>query len=200
MTGKRIGYIRVSTVDQNPDRQLESIIVDKKFIDYASAKSTNRPQLKSMLEFVREDDVIFVHSMDRLARNLKDLKELVESLVSKKIQVHFLKENLQFSGENSATSNLVLHLMGAFAEFEYAFIRERQREGIEIAKKKGRFRGTKKKLDSEKIELLKKELLTRKSKTQIALDLHISRFTLYRYIHKIKEEENKDNHTLDLSL
>ena len=125
MSGKRIGYIRVSTTDQNPDRQLENIPLDKKFIDYASAKSTNRPQLKSMLEFVREDDIIIVHSMDRLARNLKDLKDLVDGLVTRKIQVHFLKENLQFSGENSATSNLVLHLMGAFAEFEYAFIREK---------------------------------------------------------------------------
>ena len=189
MNGKRIGYIRVSTTDQNPDRQLENIPLDKKFIDYASAKSTNRPQLKSMLEFVREDDIIIVHSMDRLARNLKDLKELVDGLVNRKIQVHFLKENLQFSGENSATSNLVLHLMGAFAEFEYAFIRERQREGIEIAKKKGKFKGTTKKLNAEKIETLKKELLIRKSKSQIAADLGISRFTLYRYIDQIKKEE-----------
>lgn len=198
MTGKRIGYIRVSTVEQNPDRQLESITVDKKFIDYASAKSTNRPQLRSMLEFVREDDVIFVHSMDRLARNLKDLKDLVDELISKKIQVHFLKENLQFSGENSATSNLVLHLMGAFAEFEYAFIRERQREGIEIAKKKGKFKGTTKKLDAAKIEIMKKDLLTRKTKTQIAIDLGISRFTLYRYMDEIKERENKCSHQSDL--
>ena len=189
MNGKRIGYIRVSTTDQNPDRQLENIPLDKKFIDYASAKSTNRPQLKAMLEFVREDDIIIVHSMDRLARNLKDLKDLVDGLVNRKIQVHFLKENLQFSGENSATSNLVLHLMGAFAEFEYAFIRERQREGIEIAKKKGKFKGTTKKLNAEKIETLKKELLIRKSKSQIAADLGISRFTLYRYIDQIKKEE-----------
>lgn len=193
MNGKRIGYIRVSTTDQNPDRQLENIPLDKKFIDYASAKSTNRPQLMSMLEFAREDDIIIVHSMDRLARNLKDLKDLVDGLVNRKIQVHFLKENLQFSGENSATSNLVLHLMGAFAEFEYAFIRERQREGIEVAKKKGKFRGTTKKLNAEKIETLKSELLTRKSKSQIALDLGISRFTLYRYIDKLKEEELPKN-------
>jgi DNA invertase Pin-like site-specific DNA recombinase len=127
--------------------------------------------------------------MDRLARNLKDLKDLVDGLVTRKIQVHFLKENLKFCEENSATSNLVLHLMGAFAEFEYAFIRERQREGIEIAKKKGKFRGTAKKLNHEKIETLKSELLTRKSKSQIAIDLGISRFTLYRYIDKIKQEE-----------
>ncbi len=185
MNGKRIGYIRVSTTDQNPERQLENVQVDKKFIDYASAKSTNRPQLKALLEFVREDDVVIVHSMDRLARNLRDLKELVDGLVQKKIQVQFLKENLQFNGENSAASNLILHLMGAFAEFEYAFIKERQREGIAVAKKQGKFKGMKKKLDAEKIEILKQELQTRKSKSKIAEELGISRFTLYRYMENL---------------
>lgn len=195
MVGKTIGYIRVSTTDQNPDRQLENVKLDKKFIDYASAKSTNRPQLKMMLDFVREDDIVMVHSMDRFARNVKDLKELVETLVNKKVQVHFLKENLQFTGESSAASNLVLHMMGAFAEFEYAFIKERQREGIEIAKRKGRFRGKVMKLDDEKIEILKKELQTRKSKTKIAKELGISRFTLYRYIQRIEEDEKKQKET-----
>lgn len=191
MTGKRVGYIRVSTVDQNPDRQLEGVALDKKFVDYASAKSCNRPNLQAMLEFVREDDIVIVHSMDRLARNLKDLKALVDGFIARKIHVHFMKENLQFTGENSAASNLVLHLMGAFAEFEYAFIRERQREGVEIAKKKGRFKGREKKLNSEKIEILKSQLLIRKTKTQIAKDLGISRFTLYRYIDRIREDEDK---------
>ena len=188
-TGKRIGYIRVSTTDQNPDRQLEGIHLDKKFIDYASAKSTDRPQLKVMLDFVREDDIIIVHSMDRLARNLKDLKNLVEELVNKNIQVHFLKENLQFSGENSAASNLILHLMGAFAEFEYAFIIERQREGIAIAKKNGRYNGRICKLNAQKIEILENELKTRKTKTQIAQELGISRTTLHRYLEKIQQKK-----------
>lgn len=188
MTGKRIGYIRVSTVEQNPDRQLEGMHLDKRFVDYASAKSTDRPQLKQMLEFVREDDSVVVHSMDRFARNLRDLKELVDGLVKRKVTVEFVKENLIFSGEQSATSNLVLHLMGAFAEFEYAFIKERQREGIEIAKRKGRFRGGTKKIDAEKLEILRRELLTRKTKSQIAVDLGVSRFTLYRYINQINQE------------
>lgn len=182
MNGKRIGYIRVSTTDQNPDRQLEHIPLDKKFIDFASAKSTNRPQLNNMLEFVREDDVVLVHSMDRLARNVTDLRALVKLLVSKKIQVHFIKENLIFNGDESAMSNLLLSVMGAFAEFEYAFIRERQREGIIIAKRQGRYKGTKKKLDEAKIEILKKELMTRKSKGKISQELGVSRYTLYRYI------------------
>ncbi len=186
MTGKRIGYVRVSTNEQNPDRQLENIPLDKKFIDYASAKSTNRPQLKAMLDFVREDDIVIIHSMDRLARNLTDLKNIVDHLISKKIQVHFIKENLQFNGESSPISNLMLHLMGAFAEFEYAFIMERQREGIAIARTRGRFGGSKKKLNAEKIEILRKELLTRKTKTQIAKELGISRFCLYNYIKEIE--------------
>lgn len=193
MTGKRIGYVRVSTTDQNPDRQLENVPLDKKFIDYASAKSVKRPQLSAMLEFVREDDIIFVHSMDRLARNLKDLKNLVESLINNNIQVHFLKENIKFSKDVSAMSNLMLHLMGAFAEFEYAFIRERQREGVEIAKRNGKFKGRVKKLNAQKIELLKKDLLIRKTKTQIAKDLGICRFTLYRYINSIEKEEVQRN-------
>jgi len=191
MSGKRIGYVRVSTFEQNPDRQLVDVVVDKKFTDYASAKSTNRPQLKAMIEFVREDDVIFVHSMDRLARNLTDLRNLVNHFITNKIQVVFIKENLKFNGEESAMSNLLLSLMGAFAEFEYAFIKERQKEGIKEAKKQGKFKGSKKKLDAPKLEILREKLKTRDSKSKIARDLGISRFTLYRYLEKItplKEE------------
>lgn len=185
MTGKRIGYIRVSTSDQNPDRQLENILLDKKFIDYASAKSTDRPQLKLMLEFVREDDIVIVHSMDRLARNLRDLRFLVDNLVSRHIKVHFVKENLTFDGNDSSMSNLLLSIMGAFAEFEHDFIKERQREGVAVAKALGKFKGGKKKLSQEKIEILKRDMLTRKSRSQIAEELGVSRFTLYKYMKKI---------------
>ena len=188
MTGKRIGYIRVSAGDQNPERQLESIPLDKKFVDYSSAKSTDRPQLKAMLEFVREDDIVIVHSMDRLARNLKDLRNLVDKLIEKSIQVQFIKENLIFSGNDNPTSNLMLSLIGAIAEFEHAFIKERQREGIVIAKKKGKFSGRKKKLDESKIEILKKELQTRKSISQISKELGVSRVTLHRYITNLKRK------------
>lgn len=191
MTGKRIGYIRVSTVDQNPDRQLEGISLDKKFIDYASAKSTDRPQLKAMLEFLREDDIVIVHSMDRLARRVKDLKFLVDYLVEKKIQVQFIKENLIFNSEKSITATLVLHVMGAFAEFEYEASRERQREGIEEAKKKGKFKGRKKKLSLEKIEQIKEEMQTRRTKVSIAQRLGISRACLYRYLEEIEKKQQQ---------
>lgn len=182
MTGKRIGYIRVSTLQQNPDRQLEGIQLDRKFVDYASAKSTDRPQLKSLIDFVREQDTVIVHSMDRMARNVFDLRKIVTCLNSKKVQVHFLKENLMFNGNDSSMSNLMLTLMGAFAQFELDFIRERQAEGIEIAKKKGKFAGRKPKLTSEKIEFIEREMQTRKPKSQIAKELGISRNILYRYL------------------
>lgn len=189
MTGKRIGYRRVSSADQNPARQLEGIELDKIFTDYASAKSTERPQLKLMLDYVREDDIIFIHSMDRFARNVKDLRNLVDGLCSRKIQVHFIKENLLFNGEDSSMSNLLLSIMGAFAEFEYEFIKERQREGIDAAKKLGRFRGGKLKLSIEKLELLKKEMQGRKSKSLIARELGISRSSIYKYLEMIREHD-----------
>lgn len=182
MTGKRIGYIRVSTTDQNPDRQLEGIQIDKKFIDYASAGSTNRPQLQMMLEFVREDDIVIVHSMDRLARNLMDLRKLVSSLVARKVQVHFMKENMQFNGCDSAMANLMLSIMGAFAEFEHSFIRERQKEGIDIAKKAGKFKGGQTKLTSEKTIRLREMLQNKRRKADIARELGVSRASVYKYM------------------
>lgn len=182
MTGKRIGYIRVSTQDQNPDRQLEGMTLDKRFIEYSSAKSTNRPQLKLLLDFIREDDIVMVHSMDRLARNLKDLRTLVDEMVSKGAQVQFLKENLTFNGSDSAMARLLLSVMGAFAEFEHAFIKERQMEGILIAQAKGRYKGRQRKLNDKMISILKEELTTCKNKKKIAAELGISRPTLYRYM------------------
>ncbi len=185
MTGQRIGYIRVSGVDQNPDRQLSGIELDRKFVEYASAKSLDREELKSMLQFVRSGDIIIIHSMDRLARNLKDLKNVVDELIKRKIKVQFIKENLTFTSENSPLSNLMLNLMGAFAEFEHSFIDERRREGIEVAKRLGKYKGSKSKMTDELIEKLKNALQTRDSKTKIAQDLGISRFALYSYMRKL---------------
>ena len=189
MSGKRIGYIRVSMPSQNPDRQLEGVALDKRFIEHASAKSIDRPQLQLLLDYIREDDCVLVHSMDRLARNVKDLKTIVDTLVNQGVQVHFVKEGLIFNRESNAISNLMLHLMGAFAEFEHAFILERQREGIEIAKKLGKFKGGTKKITGEKMQYLISQLPTRKSKSLIAKELGVSRFTLYKYIREIQKKE-----------
>jgi len=187
--GKIIGYTRVSTYLQNPQRQLEDMALDKKFVDYASAASTDRPELKILLDYVREDDTVVIHSMDRLARNVKDLRRIVDELISKKVKIQFIKENLTFDGEGSAMSNLILSLFGAFAEFEYNFIKERQMEGIAIAKREGKFRGGQRKLNAEKLEILKTELEKgRKSKGTIARELGIGREALYPYIREIEKQ------------
>lgn len=144
MHGQRIGYIRVSTLDQNPDRQLEGVQLSKVFIDKASGKDTQRPQLEALLSYVREGDTLVVHSMDRLARNLDDLRRMVQQLTGRGVRIEFVKESLAFTGEDSPMANLLLSVMGAFAEFERALIRERQREGISLAKQRGVYRGRKK--------------------------------------------------------
>ena len=136
MKGQRIGYIRVSSFDQNPERQLEHEHLDSTFSDKASGKDVYRPQLKELLLFAREGDIVVVHSMDRLARNLDDLRTLVKNFTQRGISIQFIKEGLTFTDEDSPMSNLLLSVMGAFAEFERALIKERQREGIEIAKKR----------------------------------------------------------------
>src|ERR1700722_16457669 len=115
---KRVGYIRVSSLDQNTDRQLEGQDLDKIFTDKASGKDTNRPQLKAALDYIREGDVLVVHSMDRLARSLDDLRRMVLDLTKKGIHVQFVKENLLFTGEDSPMSHLLLALLGAVAYFE----------------------------------------------------------------------------------
>lgn len=137
MKGQRIGYVRVSSFDQNPERQLEQVQVDKVFIDKASGKGTQRPELDTLLSFVRDGDTVVVHSMDRLARNLDDLRRLVQKLTKRGVPIDFVKESLTFTGKDSPMANLMLSVMGAFAEFERALIRERQREGIALAKQRG---------------------------------------------------------------
>ena len=182
MSGKRIGYVRVSSFDQNPERQLEGIQVDRVFTDKASGKDTQRPQLDMLLDFVREDDTVVVHSMDRLARNLDNLRKLVQDLTGRGIQVEFVKERLIFTGEDSPMANLMLSVMGSFAEFERALIRERQREGITLAKQRGAYRGRKRSLNSEQVTELKRRVMAGEQKTLIARNFGISRETLYQYL------------------
>ena len=141
MKGQRIGYVRVSTFDQNVDRQLDGQSLDRIFTDKASGKDINRPELDAMLAFAREGDTVVVHSMDRLARNLDDLRKLVQSLTKRGVRIEFVKESLAFSGEDSPMANLMLSVMGAFAEFERALIRERTKAGLASARTKGRVGG-----------------------------------------------------------
>jgi DNA invertase Pin-like site-specific DNA recombinase len=147
-----VAYIRVSSVQQNTDRQLVDVERDKEFIEKVSAKDTERPQLKAMLEHVREGDTVVVHSMDRLARNTKDLLEIVETLKAKGVSVKFIKENLAFTaGTDNSMNNLLLTMLGAVAQFERELMLERQREGIEAAKAKGKFKGRKATIDGDAI-------------------------------------------------
>ena len=180
--GQRIGYVRVSTFDQNPDRQLEGIQVDRTFTDKASGKDVHREQLDALLDFARSGDTVIVHSMDRLARNLDDLRRIVQTLTEKGVRIDFVKENLSFTGEDSPMANLMLSVMGAFAEFERALLKERQREGIALAKQRGAYRGRKRSLTDADITVLKSRVTTGEKKAHIARDLGISRETLYQYL------------------
>ena len=182
MKGQRIGYIRVSTFDQNPERQLEGIQVDRTFTEKASGKDVNREQLEVLMTFVRTGDTVVVHSMDRLARNLDDLRRIVQFLTKNGVRIEFIKENLTFTGEDSPMANLMLSVMGAFAEFERALIRERQREGIVLAKQRGAYRGRKRALSDTDIVALKLRVVAGEKKAQIARDFGISRETLYQYL------------------
>jgi DNA invertase Pin-like site-specific DNA recombinase len=182
LKGQRIGYIRVSSHEQNPERQLDHVQVDRQFIDKASGKDTQRPQLEAMLSFAREGDTVVVHSMDRLARNLDDLRRLVQSLTKRGICIEFVKESLSFTGEDSPMANLLLSVMGAFAEFERALIRERQREGIVLAKERGAYRGRKKALTDDQVTELRRRASEGEPKASLARELGISRETLYQYL------------------
>ena len=182
MQGKRIGYIRISTFDQNPARQLEQTHVDRVFTDKASGKDANRPQLESLLAFVREGDTVVVHSMDRLARNLDDLRRLVQGLTKIGVRVEFVKEGLVFTGDDSPMATLLLSVMGAFSEFERSLLRERQREGIALAKQRGACCGRKKALSHAQAAHLRQRARAGEQKALLAREFGISRETVYQYI------------------
>ncbi len=182
MAGKNVGYIRVSTADQNTDRQLAGIELDRVFTDKCSGGSTKRPQLAELLDWVREDDVVHVHSMDRLARNLQDLRALVDQFNAKGASIKFHKENLEFAGETSPMSDLLLNLLGAVAQFERSLIQERQREGIEQAKKRGVYTGRKPALTRQDIAELHERVQAGHSKAELARHFGISRTSIYNYI------------------
>lgn len=182
LKGQRIGYIRVSSFDQNPDRQLDGVQLDRTFIDQASGKDVSRPQLSALLSFAREGDTVVVHSMDRLARNLDDLRKLVRNLTGRGVRIEFMKESLSFTGDDSPMSILLLSMMGAFAEFERSLIKERQREGIELARKRGVYRGRKKALSPDKAAEMLARVAAGERKAKVAKDFFISRETLYQYL------------------
>lgn len=183
-----IGYVRVSSVDQHEDRQLVTMKkykVDKTFKEKVSGKDTNRPQLQAMLDYVREGDTVVVHDFSRLARSTKDLLAIVELLESKNVTLISAKESVDSS---TPTGKLMLTMIGAINEFERANLLERQREGIAIAKEKGKYKGRKATQIDDKFKLHYERYLSREiNKTQLAKELGVSRPTLDKLIKEHKE-------------
>lgn len=182
--GQTVGYVRVSSLDQNSARQLDGIHTDKTFTDKASGKDTQRPQLQAMLEFVRTGDTVLVHSMDRLARSLGDLEAIVKGLTAKGVSVRFVTQGMTFTGDDSPMNTLMLQLLGAVGQFERSLILERQREGIAIAKAKGVYKGRKASLDADGVAKLHTMVAQGIPKAQIAVTLGVSRTTLYANLAK----------------
>ncbi|MVT25285.1 recombinase family protein [Nesterenkonia alkaliphila] len=136
MNGQRIGYVRVNPVDQNDQGQLDGEVLDRIFTEEASGMDTDRPELVKMIRFVRDRDTVVVHSMDRLARHLEDLRSVVGRLTGKGVRVEFCKENLVFTEEDCPMATLMLSVLGALAEFDRSLIKERQREAIALARRR----------------------------------------------------------------
>ncbi len=178
---KNIGYIRVSSNRQNLERQLKDVVLDRVFQDKISAKDTNRPELKKCIEYLREGDTLHLHSLDRLARNLTDLEKLIKDLNEQQVTIKFHKENLIFSHKERSNhfDKLFIRLLAIFSDFERSIIRDRQLEGIEIAKSKGLYKGGKRKIDRKPIlDAVKAGM----KKTQIQKQYNISSSHLYRII------------------
>lgn len=182
MNGVRIGYVRVSSVDQHTDRQLDGIELARVFEDKVSGKNTDRPALAELLRFVREGDTVVVHSMDRLARNLDDLRQLVQSLTKRGVRVEFVKESLTFTGDDAPMSMLLLSVMGAFAEFERALIRERQKEGIAVARAKGVYRKRANRLSGAAVAEIRQRAAGGEGVSAVAASMGVSRQTIYNYL------------------
>ena len=186
----KIGYIRVSSADQNKDRQLTGIKLDKTFFDEASGKDKDRPGLRDLLSFVREKDVVVVHSMDRLARNLDDLKQIVNEITDKGASIEFINENLTFTGDDNPISLLLLSVLGAIAEFERSLIKERRDEGIRLAKLRGAYKGKQKYLTRATVDDIRTQVDAGITKSRIAKKYGISRATLYRYLNDSTSPRN----------
>lgn len=183
MSGQTVAYVRVSSADQNTDRQtFEGVKVNKVFTDKCSGGTRNRPALTEMMEYVRNGDTIVCHSIDRLARDLQDLMELVQTLTARGVGVRFMKESLTFTGDESPMQTMILQVMGSFAQFERSMIRERQKEGQIAARAKGKVPGRKKALTEEQQQELHARIAAKEPKTHVAKALGISRETLYAYL------------------
>lgn len=193
-----VGYVRVSSHDQNTDRQLDGIALDRIFVDKITGSSKDRPQLTAMIEYVRFGDTVIVHSLDRMARNLEDLLLIIGQLNQKGVIFKSLKENLSFDGSRSnPMDKFLLHVLGAVAEFNRALIREAQKEGIAKAKQQGKYKGRKPSLTPEQLQELQQMLHHKNSSVEAYKQLSLSKIaehfnvslpTINRYVAKLKAE------------
>ena len=188
--GQRVAYRRVSTLDQSTARQLDGMTFDREFTDKASGKDTSRPALQEALAYLREGDRLVVHSMDRLCRNLGDLRNIVKSLTSRGVAVEFVKENMVFTNESTPMAQFMLNIMGSFAELERAMILSRQREGVAIAKAKGVYKGRAPAIraGNGKLAELTKLLAQNTPVAEMARQLNVSRQTIYSQLATLKQE------------
>lgn len=188
LKGKNIAYVRVSTIEQNEARQREALqpfAIDKWFVEKASGRDTNRPKLQEMLDYIREDDTVFVEEFSRLGRSTADLLFIVKKIEEAGAKFVSIKENFN---TKTPAGKLQMTMMAAIAEFERDMILERQREGIAIAKKAGKYKG-RKQIHVPDIESYYDRYMTRKAnKTQIARELNISRNTLNRLFEEVKDK------------
>lgn len=180
MTGRSVGYARVSSADQNLDRHLAAVgDVDQVFTDHASGGS--RDGLEAMRRHVRVGDTVKVRSLDRLARSVVDLAQLVEELVTKGVRVEFVKERLTFepAAGDDPFATFQLHMLGSVAQLERSLIRERQREGIALAKQRGVYDGRARRLSDEEVTTLRAMDAAGVPRAKIARDLGCSRRLIY---------------------
>lgn len=191
MKNQVVAYKRVSSGDQSLERQLHGFKFDKEFVEKVSGSISDRPELSKMLDYIREGDTVQVHSIDRLARNLKDLENIVSQVIDKGASIEFKSESLNFFGSDDPFQRLMLQMMGAFAQFERSIIRERQAQGIAIAKSKGKYKGKPKKFDKKQRAQLYEDYenidMFSEKKIELAKKYGISESTLYRYIRQERE-------------
>ena len=191
MSGKTVLYARVSSLEQRTDRQLAGVSADKVFEDKCSGKDTNRPQLQACLEYLRDGDTLVVHSIDRLARSLRDLLSIVQGLLARKVSIKFIKEGMEFNGDKpNPTQDLYLNILGSVAEFERALIRERQATGIALARQRNAYDkcGRKPSLTPKQIEEIKARLANGEPLAPIAREYKVSRQTIYLHCKGYKKD------------
>lgn len=189
MSGKHVGYIRVSSVSQNTDRQLDGVKLDKIFEEKVSGRNAgSREVLQLCLDYLREHDTLHIHSIDRLARNMSELLSIVDDLVKRDVTIKFHAEGLTFASQaDDPMASLMLHMLGAFAEFERKLIGQRRKEGLEAARKRGRQIGRPKSLSDGDLRGIVQRVAEGANKSDLAKEYNVSRTTLYAALRAFEE-------------